>query len=95
MSNSINYDKIRGLVCTEKSSQQVDLRKYHFKIDYSCSKEYLSLIIKKAFGVDVKKINIINVKSKTKRFKGVEGKRSAYKKAIVSLKEGQIINFGS
>ncbi len=39
-------------------------------------------------------VNIINSKSKVKRFKGKEGYTKAFKKAIVTLKEGQSINLG-
>jgi large subunit ribosomal protein L23 len=40
-------------------------------------------------------VNIINTMGKTKRFKGTQGTRGSYKKAIVTLKEGQSINFSS
>lgn len=95
MSALLNYDKIKGLVYTEKSNKQLTENKYHFEVDSTCRKEEIASLIKKAFGVEIEKINIINTPSKTKRFKGVEGKRKSYKKAIVTLKEGQSINFGS
>ena len=44
------------------------------------------------YGVKVNSINIIRVKGKTKVFKGKVGKRSDYKKAIVSLLKGQSID---
>jgi large subunit ribosomal protein L23 len=91
----VNYDKIKGLVYTEKSNKQLAEGKYHFQVDASCSKDEIASLIKKTFGVEVEKVNVINTKSKTKRFKGVEGKRSSYKKAIITLKEGQSINFGA
>ena len=95
MSALLNYDKIKGLVYTEKSNKQLTENKYHFEVDSSCRKEEIASLVKKVFGVEIKKINIINTPSKTKRFKGVEGKTKSYKKAIVTLKEGQSINFGS
>ncbi len=95
MTALLNYDKVKGLVYTEKSNKQLADGKYHFQIDTTCSKDEIASLVKKAFGVEVEKVNIINTKPKTKRFKGVEGKRSSYKKAIVTLKEGQSINFGS
>jgi large subunit ribosomal protein L23 len=94
MSALLNYDKIKTLVYTEKSNKQLVENKYHFEVDYSCSKEEIASLIKKLFSAEVKKVNIINTHAKTKRFKGVEGKRKSYKKAIVTLKEGQSINFG-
>lgn len=95
MTALLNYDKIKGLVYTEKSNKQLADGKYHFKVDARCNKKEIASLIKKAFSVDVKSINVINTKPKPKRFKGVEGERSAYKKAIITLKDGQSINFGS
>jgi large subunit ribosomal protein L23 len=48
--------------------------------------------IEGVFGVKVTKVNTILVKGKTKMFKGRPGTRSDYKKAIVSLAEGQSID---
>ncbi len=95
MSSIFNYDKIRALVYTEKSNKQLVDGKYHFQVDSSCDKNEISSLIKKSFGVEVEKVNVINTKSKTKSFKGVKGVIGSYKKAIVTLKEGQSINFGS
>lgn len=95
MTALFNYDKIKGLVYTEKSNKQLAEGKYHFKVDASCNKKEIASLIKKAFGVEVQSINVLNTKPKTKRFKGVEGERSPYKKAIITLKDGQSINFGS
>lgn len=93
MTALINYDKIKGLVYTEKSNKQLADGKYHFQFDTSCSKPEIASLIKKTFAVEVKKINIINTKSKLKRFKGILGKTNSYKKVIITLKEGQSINF--
>lgn len=95
MTALLNYDKIKGLIYTEKSNKQLVDRKYHFQVSASCDKDEIASLVKKAFGAEVAKVNIINTKSKVKRFKGVEGTRGSYKKAIVTLKEGQLINFGS
>lgn len=95
MSALLNYDKIKGLVYTEKSNKQSAENKYSFEVDSSCNKKEVASLIKKIFGANVEKINIINTKSKTRRFRGVEGNKKSYKKAIVTLKEGQSINFGS
>lgn len=95
MSALLNYDKIKGLVYTEKSNKQLSDNKYHFQVDDSCQKSEIASLVKKIFGVEVKKVNVLNTKSKPKRFKGVVGKTKSYKKAIVTLKEGQSINFGS
>jgi large subunit ribosomal protein L23 len=87
------YQKIKGFISTEKSSQQLSFGKYHIKVDSSCNKSEIASLVKRLFAVDVENVNIVNAKSKAKRFKGVSGKRSSYKKAVVTLKEGQSINF--
>ena len=57
------------------------------------------MILKKSieliFGVKVSAVNVIKVKGKTKRFKGTLGKRPDYKKAIVSLPDGQSIDLSA
>jgi large subunit ribosomal protein L23 len=95
MTALLQYDKIKGLIYTEKSNKQLVDGKYHFEVDSSCSKNEIASLIKKVFGAEVEKVNVINTKSKIKRFKGIEGTRGSYKKAIITLKEGQSINFGS
>jgi large subunit ribosomal protein L23 len=91
----INYDKIKGLIYTEKSNKQLaDNNQYSFEVDPSCNKKEVASLIKKVFGVEVVKVNIANIRSETRRFKGIEGQTKARKKAIVTIKEGQTINFG-
>lgn len=91
---SVNYDKIQNLVYTEKSNKQLVDGKYHFLVCSTCNKDEIASLIKKTFGVEVEKVNIVNTPVKTKRFKGVEGTIGSRKKAIVTLKKGQSINFG-
>ena len=87
------YDIILSPIVTEKTNNQLNNRKYSFSIDGSASKEDIKKSIETIFGVDVEKVNIINTEGKVKRFKGTIGKRSSIKKAIVTIKDGQEINF--
>jgi large subunit ribosomal protein L23 len=91
----MSYDKIKSLVYTEKSNKQLAEGKYHFQVCSSCNKSEVASLVKRAFGVEVEGVNIVNTPGKTKRFKGTLGTKGAYKKAIVTLKEGQSINFSS
>lgn len=95
MTSLFNYDKIRRLIYTEKSNRQLSDGKYHFHVEKSCDKNEIASIIKKAFKVRIKKINVINTKPKIKIFRGIKGNKSSYKKVIVTLDEGNSINFGS
>ena len=87
------YDIILSPIVTEKTNNQLNNRKYSFSIDGSASKDDIKKSIETIFGVDVEKVNIINTEGKVKRFKGTIGKRSSIKKAIVTIKDGQEINF--
>ncbi|MBU6141331.1 MAG: 50S ribosomal protein L23 [Proteobacteria bacterium] len=91
----MTYDKIKSLVYTEKSNNQIIEGKYHFQVCSTCNKSEISSLIKKSFNVEVESVNIINTFGKAKKFKGVKGVRGGYKKAIVTLKKGQSINFSS
>ncbi len=91
--SAVNYDKIKGLIYTEKSNKQLEANKYCFEVAQNCDKTELKALLKSIFSVDAVKINISNVSGKIKRFKGIVGKRSSYKKAVVTIKEGQSINF--
>ncbi|MBM3590837.1 MAG: 50S ribosomal protein L23 [Alphaproteobacteria bacterium] len=93
MTYIINLDKIKGLVYTEKSNTTASNGKYTFEVDASCNKSEIKSLIKKIYNVEVEKVNIINTKSKNKRFKGIDGCTTSIKKAIIKLKENQTINF--
>ena len=88
----INYDKVDGLIYTEKSNQQIVDGKYYFRISKNCSKNDIKSLVKKIFNVEVGKVNIMNVKGKRKKFKGIFGVRKSYKKAIITLIKGQSID---
>jgi large subunit ribosomal protein L23 len=89
----MGYDSLKSLIYTEKSNKELAEGKYYFKVDKDCNKVKLKNLIKTFFKVEVEKVNISNVTGKTKRFKGITGQRKSYKKAIVTLKKGQSINF--
>lgn len=93
MITSTMYDVIRKPVITEKSSAMAELGKYVFIISEDAHKDTLKQVVEFLFTVKVKKINIINVLGKVKYFKGRQGRRSDYKKAIVTLDKGYSIDF--
>ena len=76
----------KGTIVGEKSNQVV------FRIRPGASKDQIRDVIETLFKVSVVKVNTLNVKGKTKRFSGCEGRRSDVKKAIVTLAEGQSID---
>jgi large subunit ribosomal protein L23 len=76
---------------TEKGSVLNASNKYLFMVDKGANKIEVAAAIQAAYGVKPVKVNIINIEGKTKRRGKVVGKRKDWKKAIVTLPEGQTI----
>ena len=89
------YDVLVAPITTEKSEKQkAEQNKYFFKVNMKATKEDVKKAVETIFGVEVVDVNLLIVEGKAKRFKGREGARSDVKKAIVTVKKGQEINFG-
>lgn len=86
------YDIIRRPIVTEKSAMLGEQRKYVFEVLGSANKPLVKKAIQEIFGVKVTKVNMLNVKGTSRRFKGVMGRTSDMKKAIVTLAENQEID---
>ncbi len=71
----------------EKSNQAV------FKVLRDARKPEIKLAVEKLFNVKVEAVRTLNVKGKSKRFGAFSGVRSDWKKAYVTLAEGQEIDF--
>ena len=78
-------------VISEKSTGMMEDNKYVFKVAYDSNKLMVKLAVKEIFGATPEKVNIINVRGKNRRLRYRMGKRSAWKKAIVTLKAGDKI----
>lgn len=86
-----NYDVLRNPHITEKSTVLSENNEYIFKISQSANKTQVKEAVRNIYGVDVVKVRIINIHRKRKRFGKNMGWSKGYKKAIVSVKEGQKI----
>ena len=86
------YQTILNPLVTEKSTQLSEFNKIVFSVPITATKLEVKSSIEKIFSVKVKAVNTILVKGKEKRFKGVLGKRSNTKKAIVTLAAGNTID---
>ena len=95
MSNIKNYKTIVKPIVTEKSSLGSEYNQVTFKVDNSSTKKEIKVAVEEIFKVKVKKVNTSNVKGKLKSFRGSLGKRSNYKKAFVTLEEGQTIDINA
>ncbi len=89
---ALNPDIIIAPVVTEKSAGNAERGIYTFKVVKTATKTQIKNTIEKAFGVNVVKINTLNTKPKDKRVGKYTGKTKTYKKAIVTLAEGQSID---
>ena len=68
-------------------------RQFVFKVATTATKPEIKAAIEMLFKVDVTGVTVANVKGKKKRFGRIDGKRSDWKKAYVSLAEGHDISF--
>ena len=78
-------------VVTEKSATNAQKGIYTFKVDKRATKTQIKKTIENQFGVHVAKINTLVTKPKDRRVGKYNGKKKTYKKAIVSLKNGETI----
>ncbi|MBV8939184.1 MAG: 50S ribosomal protein L23 [Alphaproteobacteria bacterium] len=86
------YDIIRAPVVTEKSTAASEHNKVTFQVALGADKDQIKAAVEALFGVTVVKVNTLLREGKTKRFRGVPGKRPDVKKAVVTLAAGQSID---
>lgn len=79
------YDIIIEPILSEKSYDGISDKRYTFKVVKSATKTQVKAAVEQIFGVKVAKINTSNYDGKVKRMGRNEGRRPAYKKAIVTL----------
>ena len=89
------YQVILSPLVTEKSTQLSEFNKIVFSVPVNATKLEVKLSIEKIFSVKVKTVNTFLRKGKLKRFKGVLGRRSNTKKAIVTLAPGNTIDLSA
>ena len=82
-------------VISEHSYDLMEDNKYTFEVHKSANKIEIAKAVEAIFGVKVTKVNTLNVKPKPKRQRYHVGKTRTWKKAIVTLKEGDTIELFS
>ena len=87
-----HYDAIRAPVITEKATYLSEQNKVVFRVAPDATKDQIAEAVEALFKVKVTKVNTLNVKGKTKRFRGKAGRRADMKKAVVTLAEGHAID---
>lgn len=87
---------ILGPLVTEKSQMMAEKHnQVTFRVARDAEKHEIKQAVELLFKVEVENVQVANVKGKIKRFGGRLGRRNHWKKAYVSLAEGQDINFGA
>ena len=86
------YDTLVRPVITEKSMLSSEAGKVTFLVPLSATKDEVKAAVEAIFNVKVNKVNTIRQFGKEKRFRGYVGQRSDFKKAVVTLAEGQNID---
>jgi len=81
---------IKPLV-TEKTTGAMADNKYTFLVDARADKTSIKMAIEEIFGVDVTGVNTIRQLGKMRRMGAFRGRRPSFKKAVVTLREGQKI----
>lgn len=87
-----HYDTILAPVLTEKATFLSEQNKVVFRVADKATKDEIAAAVEELFKVKVTKVNTLITKGKTKRFRGIVGRRSDVKKAIVTLAEGYSID---
>lgn len=86
------YEILKRPVDTEKTRFQAEMYEpqYSFEVDKRANKQQVKAAVEQVFDVDVIKVRIVNVKPKRGRYgRRVVVRKSGWKKAIVTLQEGQ------
>ncbi|MEO9903709.1 50S ribosomal protein L23 [Nisaea sp.] len=92
LSDERAYDIIVRPIITEKSSLGSQFGQVTFEVTLDATKPEIKVAVERLFDRKVKAVNTVLTKGKVKRFRGKLGKRSDYKKAIVTFEDGQDID---
>ena len=80
-------DIVIAPIITEKSMSVIADKKYTFKVATDANKVEIAAAVEKLFGVEVAKVNTMNVRGHKRRMGRYEGATAAWKKAVVTLTE--------
>jgi large subunit ribosomal protein L23 len=86
-------DIILKPVISEKSYDMINHNRYTFEVAKTASKPQIAQAITDIFGVTVTSVNTMNVTGKPRRVRAAKGKTRDWKKAVVTLKAGDSIEF--
>ena len=86
------YDVIRAPRVSEKTARMQEINQYVFEVSKVATKADVKAAIEKLFDVSVQSVNVVNVKGKDKSFRQRAGSRGDWRKAYVTLADGDSID---
>ena len=92
MSRERDLDIIRAPVITEKATLGAEHNQVTFRVATDATKPEIKRAVEAIFSVHVVAVNTLKTKGKVKRFQGRLGRRPGYKKAVITLQEGDTID---
>ena len=93
MNDAKLYEVIRAPRVSEKTARLQEVsNQYVFEVATDATKADIKVAVEKLFAVKVEAVNVLNVKGKEKAFKNRIGRRVDWRKAYVTLAEGQSID---
>ncbi|MCK4907593.1 MAG: 50S ribosomal protein L23 [Spirochaetes bacterium] len=93
MKKAVLQNIIISPLLTEKANTLKEADKYVFKVDRRANKDLIKRALESMYEINVLKCNIINVRGKKKRVRYRLGMTPSWKKAIVTIKQGQTFPF--
>ena len=92
LSQAEMYDIIRRPVVTEKTTMGSQHNQVTFRVPLDATKPEIKAAVEGVFKVKVTAVNTLRLEGKTKLWRGHAGKRNDFKKAVVTLVEGNTID---
>ena len=89
------YDIVKSLLRTEKGASLLEQNKFIFWVDRSANKIQIKGAVEEIYKVHVSSVNTMKVRGKLKRVRYKLGRTSDWKKAVVTLKEGDTIDMAT
>jgi large subunit ribosomal protein L23 len=86
-----SYDILKSFLRTEKGAAVEKIRKYLFEVDTKATKIEIKKAVEEIYKVKVQSVNVVNMPGKLKRVRTKYGYTSDWKKAVVTLREGNKI----
>ncbi|MDR1057568.1 MAG: 50S ribosomal protein L23 [Coxiellaceae bacterium] len=94
----MNVERLTKVIiapCVSEKSAKVQMdRQYIFRVNKKATKNEVASAMRLLFSVDIEAVRICNVKGEKRSFKNIIGYLPNWKKAYVTVKEGQTINLG-